>query len=77
MPVRIYGSGSEVGVKVDAEQDHKDRDNDLTIGGIACNAVVFDAEAAGARRAEGECDGIKQRHTAKQQEENLTIVRTM
>ena len=61
----------EVGVKVDAEQDHKDRDNDLTIGGIACNAVVFDAEAAGARRAEGERDGIKQRHAAKQQEENL------
>ena len=40
----------EVGVEVDAEQDHEDGHDPLDVGRKAAKAVVAEAEAAGARR---------------------------
>lgn len=60
-----------IGVKIDAEQRHKDGHNPLEIRGIAHEAVVFDAEAARAGSAEGGGNGIKQRHIPDEQQDNF------
>ena len=61
----------EVGIEVDTEQDHEDSHDPLDVGRKAGKAVVLEAEAAGARRAEGREHGLKQRHAAQHQEYQL------
>ena len=61
----------EVGVEVDAEQDHEDGHDPLDVGRKAGKAVVAEAEAAGARRTKGGEHGFEQGHSANQQEHQL------
>ena len=61
-----------VQVKVDAEQQHKNSDNDLKIGVLVCaDAEGFAAEPAGTGRAEGMDQRVKQRHTARAQQHDF------
>ena len=59
----------EVGIEVDAEQDHENGHDPLDVGRKAGKAVILEAEAAGARRAESRKHGIEDRHPANQQDE--------
>ena len=61
----------KVGVKVDAEQDHKDGHDPLDIGRHAGKTVIAEAEAAGARCTKGGQQSFKHRHPAEQQEHEL------
>ena len=55
-----------VQVEVDAEQQHKHADDDFKIGVVVgTHTQRLVAEAAGARRAEGMNQRVKQRHTAR------------
>ena len=58
----------EVGVEVDAEQDHEDGHDPLDVGRKAAKAVVAEAKAAGARRTKGGEQCLEQGHSANQQE---------
>ena len=61
----------EVGVEVDAEQDHEDGHDPLDVGRKAGKAVVTEAETAGACRTKGGEQGFEQGHSAKQKEHQL------
>ena len=61
----------EVGVEVDAEQDHENGHDPLDVGRKAGKAVVAEAEAAGTRRTKGSEHGFEQGHSANQQEHQL------
>ena len=61
----------EIKVKINTEQDHKDGDNPLNIGGVPHYAVVLDAKATGTCRTECSCQCIKQWHMSCQQENKL------
>ena len=67
----FFLQNQEVGVEIDAEQDHKDRDDNLNIGGISCDAVALDAETAGACGGEGGVERVKQRHASEQEEDKF------
>ena len=57
--------------KIDAKEDHEDRDHPLQIGAVGHDAVVFDSKAACACGAEGQRDGIEDWHAAPQQEDDF------
>ena len=57
--------------EVHAEQQHEHRGYILQIGAVPGNAVCLHAETAGAGRAEGGAQRIKQRHSAQQQEHQI------
>src|SRR5699024_3249203 len=61
----------EVGAEVDAEQDHRDGGDHLDVGGVAGHAVVFDAKAAGACRAEGDQQAVHQGAAPRQHKNDL------
>ena len=69
--LHVFQQDEIIGVEIDAEKDHKDGDDPLTIHRITGNTVVLDAKTAGARRAKAEGHGVKQRHAACQKQNDL------
>ena len=61
----------KVGVEVDAEEDHKYRDDRLLQDGIAGDAVSQNTESSGTCCSEAEAKGIKERHSRNEQEYDL------
>ena len=57
-----------VAAEIDAEQRHEHGGHILQIGRVRGDGIVFDAETAGACRAESGADRVEQGHVAKQQE---------
>ena len=60
-----------IGIEVDTEQNHKDGDDPLQIGGVVHHAGVFDAKSAGAGSAKGGGQRIEQRHVPQQEQQDF------
>ena len=66
--LEFTGQKQKIRVEIDAEKDHKDRDDILQIGAVVVrDGIIPVAEAAGACRAERNADGVEHRHAAEQQ----------
>ena len=60
-----------IGIKIDTKEDHGNSYHYLKVYRIACHTVVFDPEATGSCRTEGNGQGIKKRHAPDQQEDDF------
>ena len=61
----------EIDRKIDAEQGHEDGRDRLRVGAVGGEGIVADGKAAGAGRAEGVAERVKQRLAAGQIKEDL------
>ena len=70
--LEFTGQKQKIRVEIDAEKDHKDRDDILQVGAVVVrDGIIPVAEAAGACRAERNADGVEYRHAAEQQQNDL------
>ena len=70
--LEFTGQKQKIRVEIDAEKDHKDRDDILQVGAVVVrDGIIPVAEAAGACRAERNADGVEHRHAAEQQQNDL------
>ena len=61
----------KVCIKVDAEQDHENRDDGLLKNRIAGNTVAENAETSGAGGAEAQAETVKKRHARDEEQYDL------
>lgn len=60
------GEDEKIGAEIDAEQDHKDRDDVLEVRAVVVrDGIVPVAEAARTGRAERDADRVEERHAAR------------
>ena len=67
----LFLQNAEVEGKVDTKQDHKRSDDALLQHRIACTPITFYRKSTGTGRTECNAEGIKQRHFADQQQNDL------
>lgn len=68
-PAPLPQQKQKIDAEVYAEQRHEHRTHILQVRAVIRHAVVFDAEAARARRTEGRAQAVEQGHAARQQKQ--------